>query len=147
MRESSPSPEGTTQGSEERERSREAEKQTNIAKEIIVSLNEEMTSMFRQSWLEENQNLRNLAKSLNEVAEEFPDLELTSAQKELLAQTVKELHWRVRFDRHVSQINKNPDPDIRQNDLNLPSALRLGVLQIYTFLKTIENGNKISGRR
>ena len=73
----------------------------------------------------ENRNGVHLLKMLEGIAEDFSNLELTDAQRKLIMQVVDALERRVLDDRNEE------DPHLRE-DMNAR------VMQLYTFLKTIE---------
>lgn len=73
----------------------------------------------------ENRNGFHLLKMLEGIAEDFGNLELTDAQRKLIAQVVDELERRALDDRNEE------DPHLRE-DMNAR------VMQLYTFLNTIE---------
>jgi hypothetical protein len=73
----------------------------------------------------ENANGLHLVRMLEGIAEDFANLELTDAQRKLIMQIVDALETRVLDDRNEK------DPHLRE-DMNAR------VMQLYTFLKTIE---------
>jgi hypothetical protein len=77
----------------------------------------------------ENRNGLHLLKMLEGIAEDFANLELTDAQRKLMRQVVDELERRTLDDRN-------------EEDSRLREDMNARVMQLYTFLKTIENSQQ-----
>ena len=79
----------------------------------------------------ENRNGVHLLKMLEGIAEDFANLELTDAQRKLIMQVVDALERRVLDNRN-------------EEDTHLREDMNARVMQLYTFLKTIEGRQQLS---